>query len=85
MNSSWNLHIPISFDNYQDTNTALTPAVSNKIYYVGVESSYDFLDYLTRFVYDRALTNSVISVALYLFFFLLALYFVVRFIFIRNK
>ncbi len=83
--NSWSLHIPIKFEDYQSTDTALTPAVSNKIYYVGVNASYDFIDYLTSFVYDRALTNTVINVAIYLFFFMLALYFVVRFMFIRNK
>lgn len=85
MNSSWNLHIPIKFNQYLDTNLALTPSVSNNIYYVWVNASYDFIDYLTSFVYDRALTSSVISAWLYLFFFMLALFFVVRFIFIRNK
>lgn len=79
------LHNSIAFTWYVASTTALNPENANHIYYLWVNSFYDFLDYLTVFVYDRALTQSVINTILYLLFFLLALYFVVRFIFIRNK
>lgn len=79
------IHNAIAFSGYMVSNTALTPTNSNHIYMVWVESFYDFIDYLTTFVYDRAINQSVLDFSIALLFFMLFLSFVVGFIFIAPK